>query len=201
MIYETGPMNPSLAVPFRPWRGAVDHLERMKKLPNLSVVGAIVRDQGEGEGEVKVKRDGEPVAHYRLLGKDLEHMRTGINGAAQILEAAGAKRISSAHQRGVFYEPGKHGDRAGFMAECDAAGYGPAQCTFGSFHIMGSTRMGGSPGTSATNPDGATWDVPNLVVADASCFPTASGVNPMVSIESIAHMNATRLATTLAKPN
>ncbi|MGW4244919.1 GMC oxidoreductase, partial [Nocardia sp. NPDC004722] len=47
------------------------------------------------------------------------------------------------------------------------------------------------------NPDGVTWDVPNIVVADGSCFPTASGVNPMISIEAIAHMNATRLAARL----
>jgi choline dehydrogenase-like flavoprotein len=62
---------------------------------------------------------------------------------------------------------------------------------------MGSARMGGSPEISATDPDGATWDVKNIVVADASCFPTSSGVNPMVSIEAIAHMNAKRLAARL----
>ena len=38
----------------------------------------------------------------------------------------------------------------------------------------------------------------DLVVADGSAFPTASGVNPMISIEAIAHMNATRLAARLA---
>ena len=64
-------------------------------------------------------------------------------------------------------------------------------------HIMGSARMGGSATTSAVDPDGQTWDVEGLYVADASCFPTASGVNPMISIESIAHMNATRLAAKL----
>ena len=64
-------------------------------------------------------------------------------------------------------------------------------------HIMGSARMGGSALTSAVDPDGQTWDVQGLYVADASCFPTASGVNPMISIESIAHMTATRLAARL----
>ena len=36
------------------------------------------------------------------------------------------------------------------------------------------------------------------MVADASTFPTASGVNPMISIEAIAYMNASRLAARLA---
>ena len=67
----------------------------------------------------------------------------------------------------------------------------------GALHIMGSARMGGTRADSATDPDGVVWDVPNVVVADASCFPTASGVNPMVSIEAIAHMNASRLAARL----
>ena len=66
-----------------------------------------------------------------------------------------------------------------------------------SLHIMGTARMGGDPGTSATNPDGEVWGTSNVVVADASCFPTAPGVNPMVSIEAIARMNALRLAARL----
>ena len=67
----------------------------------------------------------------------------------------------------------------------------------GALHIMGSARMGGSPELSATNPDGATWDVANIIVADGSSFPTAPGVNPMVSIEAIAYMTAKRLAAQL----
>ncbi|MBF6352935.1 oxidoreductase, partial [Nocardia flavorosea] len=86
---------------------------------------------------------------------------------------------------------------AEFVVAGDAAGYGPGQCAMAELHIMGSARMGGSRALSATDPDGATWEVPNIVVADASCFPTSSGVNPMVTIEAIAHMNATRLAARL----
>ena len=63
-----------------------------------------------------------------------------------------------------------------------------------SFHIMGSARMGGSPKTSATNPEGQTWEARNLFVMDSSSFPSASGVNPMISIEAIAHRNASVLA-------
>lgn len=66
-----------------------------------------------------------------------------------------------------------------------------------SFHIMGSSRLGGSAETSACKPHGETWEVRNLLVLDGSAFPSASGVNPMVSIEALAHMNARRLVERL----
>jgi len=40
--------------------------------------------------------------------------------------------------------------------------------------------MGVDSMTSVVNPDGQTWEVENLYVADASVFPTAVGINPMV---------------------
>jgi long-chain-alcohol oxidase len=58
--------------------------------------------------------------------------------------------------------------------------------------------MGGSPATSACDPTGQTWDVRNLYVLDGSAFPTASGVNPQISIQAIAHMAASGLAARLA---
>jgi choline dehydrogenase-like flavoprotein len=62
---------------------------------------------------------------------------------------------------------------------------------------MGSARVGDSPSTSACNWDGQTWDVRALYVMDGSSFPSASGVNPMLTIEAIAHLNASRLAAAL----
>jgi long-chain-alcohol oxidase len=46
--------------------------------------------------------------------------------------------------------------------------------------------MGVSPKTSATKSTGETWDVRNLYISDSSLFPTALGVNPMVTIQAIA---------------
>jgi choline dehydrogenase-like flavoprotein len=57
--------------------------------------------------------------------------------------------------------------------------------------------MGGSPATSACDPNGQTWDVRDLHVFDGSAFPTASGVNPQISIQAIAHMGARALAERL----
>jgi long-chain-alcohol oxidase len=59
---------------------------------------------------------------------------------------------------------------------------------------MGSARMG----DSVCDPTGQTWGVRDLYVCDCSAFPTATGVNPMVTIEALAHMTARGLAERLA---
>jgi long-chain-alcohol oxidase len=168
----------------------------MGALRHAGGVGILLRDRDGGE--VRVGRDGEPVVRYGLSDFDLGHMRIGVDGAAQILEAAGARRIFSSQSKWVSYDPGVKGDRAAFMSDVDSCGWGPGQTHMGSFHIMGTARMGGTPNTSACTPGGETWDVRGLYVCDASAFPTASGVNPMISIESIAHMNARGIAAALA---
>ena len=193
--YETAAIHPSLLVTFSPWRGGRDHARIMEALPNSVPVGVLLRDRDGGE--VTVGKDGNPVVKYRLSDYDVGHVRKGTDGAAQILEAAGAQRIFSSHSRFVSYEPGRDGGRERFLRDADACGWDAGRCTYGSFHIMGSARMGGSPATSACNPRGETWEVRNLYVCDGSAFPSASGVNPMISIESIAHMNAGSLAASL----
>jgi choline dehydrogenase-like flavoprotein len=193
---ETAAMHPHIVIPFLPWRGARDHFALMEGLPHLTGLGVLVRDR-EG-GEVRVGRDGEPVVRYKLSQFDAGHMRTGMDGSAKLLEATGARRIFSSHTKWVGYEPGASGSREQFMADSDAAGYGAGQITLGSFHIMGTARMGGSPATSACDPSGQTWEVRDLYVCDGSSFPSASGVNPQISIQAIAHMNARGLAAKLA---
>src|SRR5262249_36195295 len=129
-------------------------------------------------------------------GFDRAHLRKGFLGAAQILEAAGAKMIYSPHAKFCSYKPGKKGLQS-FEIDMDRAGWGDGQVSLFSFHIMGTARLGDSPKNSATNPEGETWEVRNLFVMDGSSFPSASGVNPMISIEAIAHRNAQSLATKL----
>jgi long-chain-alcohol oxidase len=62
---------------------------------------------------------------------------------------------------------------------------------------MGTARVGDSPATSACKPDGETWETRGLYIMDGSSFPSASGVNPMITIEALAHLNASRLAARL----
>jgi choline dehydrogenase-like flavoprotein len=193
--YETAAGHPHLAVPFLPWRGARQHHELMQAMSHMITFGVLLRDRDGGE--VRIDRDGEPVVRYRLSDYDMRHLRVGIEGAAEMHEAAGAQRIISSQSDWVAYDPGRDGSRERFMRDADACGYGPGKLQLGSFHIMGSARMGGSPTTSACDPNAQTWDVRDLYVLDGSAFPTASGVNPQISIQAIAHMGARALADRL----
>jgi long-chain-alcohol oxidase len=193
--YETAAIHPSLPAALLPWSGSAEHAELMTRLPHLVAVGVLLRDRGAGE--VRVDRRGNSTVRYRLSGYDVRHVRTGLEGAARILEAAGARGVFSSHARWVGYEPGRDGDLGRFLADADARGYGPGRCVYASFHQMGSARMGGSPSSSACDPEGTTWEVRDLVVCDGSTFPSASGVNPMISIAATAHMNASALAARL----
>jgi choline dehydrogenase-like flavoprotein len=157
----------------------------------------LLRDRGGGS--VTLDREGHPVSHYSLSAFDRKHLRHGFIGAARILEAAGAELIFSPHAKWCAYEPGRRGSLGSLAQDMDSAGWDAGQLALFSFHIMGTARMGGSPGTSATNPEGQTWEVRNLYVMDGSAFPSASGVNPMISIEAITHHNASALASRLAR--
>jgi long-chain-alcohol oxidase len=190
--YETTALQPVIAMAVMPWREPQDFRARIEQLRRTAAIGVLVRDRGEGR--VTTDREGHPVTSYSLSDYDRRHMQYGFRGAAEILEAAGARRIYSPHARLCSYEPGRNGSVEQFVRDMDAAGWGNAQVALFSFHIMGTARMGDSADTSATNPQGETWEVKNLFVMDGSSFPSASGVNPMISIEAIAHRNATVLA-------
>jgi long-chain-alcohol oxidase len=186
--YETIPAHPALLSSALPWEGAADNARLMSSLSRLSLVAVIPRDRGSGR--VRLGRDGEPIATYALGTDDARRLATGIDGAGRILAAAGAREIVTAHARRQAW------GEDGFPP--DAFRFGPGRGSLFSFHLMGSARMGGSPETAAADPTGETWEVRNLVVGDGSAFPTASGVNPMITIEAIAHLNARRLADRLS---
>jgi long-chain-alcohol oxidase len=194
--YEQAATPPSILAIFAPWRGSRENAELMQALRYTAGYGGLQR--ARDGGEVVVGRDGLPTPRWELSDFDRDVMRRGLDGAAQILEAGGARRIYSSHAGWVSYEPGRDGGREGLLEAADRCGWGPAQVTLGSFHLMGTARMGTSPGSSVCNPDGETWDVKGLYVVDGAVLPTGLGVNPMVTIEAAAHKISSGLAERLA---
>jgi long-chain-alcohol oxidase len=185
--YETVPAHPVLLAVALPWESAADHARLMADARRLSLIAVIPRDRGSGR--VRIGRDGEPIVTYRLAREDARRLATGIDGAGRIMAAAGAREVFLLHGRKYRFD-------GGFPAS--AYRFGAGRIGLYGFHLMGSARMGRSPELAAVDGAGETWEVRNLVVADGSTFPTASGVNPMLTIEAIAHLNARKLAARLS---
>jgi len=68
-----------------------------------------------------------------------------------------------------------------WLAHIKATGNAPPAGMFGSAHQMGTNRMSIHPNQGVVDPQGAVWGVEGLYVSDASVFPSASGVNPMIT--------------------
>jgi choline dehydrogenase-like flavoprotein len=160
----------------------------MKCLPRLALAGILLRDRDGGR--VTVDRRGQPLVRYRLSDYDARHLRRGIETAAELLEAAGAREIWAPFARWLPYRPCGVDSRGRWLERLDAVGYGANQLQLVSFHQMASCRMGADAAGSVLNSDHQVWGVPGLYVADASAFPSSSGVNPMLTIMGIAHRAA-----------
>ncbi|HWC73024.1 MAG TPA: GMC family oxidoreductase [Gemmatimonadales bacterium] len=191
--FETAPVHPSLQALAAPWESAAQHRERMAQLPSTALVGILLRDRFGGR--VSIDRDGHPIIDYHLSRYDARHLREGLARAAELLEAAGAREIWVPLARSISYRPGVAHVRKEWLARVDSAGWGPNQLLLVTFHQMASCRMGASARTSVVDAENRVWGIRNLYVADASTFPSASGVNPMLTVMAIAHRAAGVIAT------
>ena len=187
--FETAPLHPSLFALATPWESGVQHAEAMSRLSRTALVGILLRDRDCGQ--VRVDGDGHAVVSYKLSRYDAHHLRRALLEGARLLEAAGAKEIWSTQPSWLAYRPdGTGAARARWMESVDRIGFGPNQLLLATFHQMASCRMGASARDSVVTPEHQVWGIPGLYVADASTFPSASGVNPMLTIMGIAHRAA-----------
>ena len=83
------------------------------------------------------------------------------------------------------------------IAKIRKIGFPAPQSTFASAHQMGSCRMGTSEANSVVDPSGRVWGTEGLYICDASVFPSASGVNPMITNMGISEWIARNLVKDL----
>ena len=209
---ETAPVHPGLGALSLSWESGRQHKETMAQLECLSNIIILTRDRYGGR--VGVDKKGSPVVHYRLHPYDARHVMRGLIEALKVQRAAGARELSSPHAKRMVWcdpqsnttphrnesetpphtPPHRNGEGQGvgnnfdeFLAGVEAAGLKPNAFSLFSAHQMSSARISGDTTTGALNPMGETYEVQNLYVADASAMPTATGVNPMISIMATAH--------------
>ena len=112
---------------------------------------------------------GLPVARITLAPheNDLKQGRFLIDRAADVLEAAGSKRVQKVYAQRVT-----------------------GNCS----HQHGTLRMGTDPAKSVLNKYCRAHEVPNLYAVDGSPFPTGTGANPTLTIMANAWRVAERIA-------
>lgn len=171
------------------------HTEQMRRLPNLSLMIAMLRDgfheQSEG-GNVVLRDDGTAVLDYRLTDYLMEGVRHSLYSQMEAHFAAGAARVRARHQDAQW-----HRDWASARRELETLRYATHFVPLGSAHVMGGCAMGEDERLCVTHSNGRYRHLENLYVFDGSLFPTSLGVNPQLSIYALVARNASLLAEKL----
>ena len=186
LIEATG-IFPGLWSASMPWSDGADHKRQMAKLRFMAPFISVQRDHGSGE--VVVDDLGRAVVRWGL-DDPVDHrvaVRANVE-LARLHHAAGAAEIFTLHADRVGWRRGEDFDA--FLGAIEQAPYGPLDIVCFTAHQMGACRMGKDPATSVADGRGELHDAKGVWIGDASAFPTAPGVNPMISIMSLAHRTA-----------
>ena len=184
---EVAPAHPGLSAFSLPWRSREQHAAAMRDAANAAALISLTRDRGEGSVELK---RGD--VRYRVSEYDARHMLIGLNGAIEVAFAAGANQVRTLHQRALELDrkDAAAARRHQFAEGILALGAAPNRLAVFSAHQMGTCRMNRDPGNGVIDQRGAVHGATGVYVADASAFPLASGVNPMLTIMALAHRTA-----------
>jgi choline dehydrogenase-like flavoprotein len=152
---------------------AREHQQAILDFDHVGSIGVQLTD--ESGGRVGVARDGSIRAGYSLSDADAQRVVFGIARAAEVHFAAGATEVYPNIARAQVLRPGE-------VAEFEATRFKPSELRLEAFHPMGTARIAADPREGVCSAAGEVNGVAGLHVADASLFPTAVGVNPMMTI-------------------
>jgi len=189
-LFEATSMHPGIVSASMPWESGAAQKELMQAFRWLAPFISVARDHGEGE--VVIDAFGRPVVRWGLSDPVDERLAVRAHvELARLHRAAGAQQIYTLHARDIRWRQGEDFDT--YLSALESASYAPNDVTCFTAHQMGSCRMGSDPSDSVADGRGELHDVKGVWIGDASAFPTAPGVNPMVSIQALAHRTAEEL--------
>jgi choline dehydrogenase-like flavoprotein len=176
---EAVPVHPGLAGMSLPGFGEM-HASLMSRYRNLGALIVLVKDT-DSYGSVGVNEFGRPAVKYRLGHRDIEYLKEGLSVAARMHFAVGASKAGTLHANPTYF-----GSEKEIAQKLSVAGYGPNEIVMYSAHPLGSCRMGVDPRNSVVSPNGESHEVPGLFICDGSILPTSLGVNPQLTILTVA---------------
>ena len=162
-----------------------EHQRAMLNFGRIGSIGVQLRDVSAGK--VGLANEGALRASYDLNDEDARKVAFGIARAAEIHFAAGATEVYPNIPRVGVLRPGD-------LATFEATRFKASELRLEAFHPMGTARISADPRLGVCAPDGSVHGTPGLYVADASLFPTAPGVNPMMTIIAFAKQVAREVA-------
>jgi choline dehydrogenase-like flavoprotein len=195
---EVAPTHPGLFGLATPWYSARNYRDEMTTVAHLASFIVLARDRGEGR--VVADSAGEPVVKYVVSAQDRQHILHGLRQGTRIHLAAGAERVISLQNRPTDLrrskqEPVSPEQLRAFDRLIGRRGLGSNRVVLFSAHQMGTCRMGTDPRSAVTDEHQQVHGVKGLFVCDSSVFPTACGVNPMLSIMALAHQSSQYIKT------
>lgn len=189
---------PCYTLPFTPWRTgakhsnpALDFKATAAKLSRMAGYISLQRDRDTGSVYPDPVDPRRVRVKYTVSKRDAAGIVEGVIAASRIAHVMGATEIHTTHP-GI--EPWIRSDPPLDTSEFESwltnirrTGISsPDPCTVGSAHQMGTCRMSGDEKGGVVDGNGRVYGTEGLWVADASVFPSASGVNPMVTTMGIA---------------
>lgn len=199
----------------QPWLGGVDAKMTALKYRHLSGFIALTRDRDSGR-VYEDEETGEPRIEYVASDFDSGHTLEGVQALAKICYVTGAKEIrphlpglqsfvaEDGGERQAKHAAGEDPEFtdpvfAEWLRQLRRVGNRPPATFWSNAHQMGTCRMSSRPEDGVVDSCGAVWGTNNLYLADASVFPSASGVNPMVTVMALSDWISRGVAAQLSE--
>jgi len=160
------------------------YVGRAKHIPHIAVFGGLIHDQGGGT--VRRVPGREPLVTYRMAKQDRARIPRVIRLMAETFFAAGAAEC-------FLPVLGLHAQTADDLAKLDLEHLPGRRFECASQHPLGSCRMGVDDRSGAVDDTGRFWGIDHLYVADGSVVPTSLGVNPQLTVMTMALRIARRM--------
>ncbi len=157
----------------------------MGEYNHMVTAGCLVEDRGSGR--VRNIPGLGPQVFYQLTDQDAERVVRGIALTAELMFAAGARRIL------LPFDGAPEVRDPARLADLLARPVPKKSIELFTVHLMGTARMSEDPRRGVVDSFGAFHGAPGLFVADASLFPTPIGINPMETIMALVVRNAENL--------
>ncbi|KAF1935199.1 long chain fatty alcohol oxidase [Clathrospora elynae] len=186
---EATNMVPSAWLMWLDWKSGLQYKLDAARLKHMAGYISIVRDRDTGRVYADPV-DGRVRFQYSTSKFDKQHILEGIIALAKTQYVEGAQEIFTVMPGMAPFirsptAPSADGiNDAAFQAwlnDVRTHGFPTPESVFVSAHQMGSCRMSALEKDGVVDAEGKVWGTAGLYVADASVFPSASGVNPMVT--------------------